>query len=137
MTHEAAPHDTHGHGDHGAHPHVNYFGIFIALCICTGLSILFDLFDAKSGAMKTVVVALVLSVACAKAMFVLTYFMHLKFEGNWKFIILLPTTILAIGLMFALAPDIGLHYYEPDVPQVKQTLPAVHADNQGDHAQGH
>ena len=126
MSHEAAT-PTASHDDHGAHPHVNYFAIFIALCICTGLSILFDLIQSES--LRWVIVFLVLSVAVAKALFVLTYFMHLKFEGNWKFIILLPTTILAIGLMVALTPDIGLHYYTPDVPQFNNlpTTPVVPA----------
>lgn len=136
MSHEAATHDAQGHGDHGAHPHVNYFAIFIALCVCTLLSIVFDLF--KSESLKWVIIALVMAVACAKAMFVLRYFMHLKFEGNWKFIVLLPTTILAIGLIFALAPDVALHYYEPDVPQVQQAPPTVPAaDSSGDHSHGH
>lgn len=137
MSHEAAAHDTHGHDDHGSHPHVNYFSIFIALCVCTLLSIVFDLF--KSPSLKWVIISLVMAVACAKAMFVLRYFMHLKFEGNWKFIVLLPTTILAIGLIFALAPDIGLHYYQPDVPQnrekVSATAPA--AEHKDDHGHGH
>lgn len=134
MSHEAA-HDTHGHGDHGSHPHVNYFSIFIALCVCTLLSIVFDLF--KSPSLKWVIISLVMAVACAKAMFVLRYFMHLKFEGNWKFIVLLPTTILAIGLIFALAPDIGLHYYQPDVPQNREQVPAAApaaAEHKDDHA---
>jgi cytochrome c oxidase subunit 4 len=80
-----------------------------------------------------------MAVACAKAMFVLRYFMHLKFEGNWKFIVLLPTTILAIGLIFALAPDIGLHYYQPDVPQNREKVPAEApaAEHKDDHAHGH
>jgi len=136
MSQEAAVHDSHGHDGHEAHPHVNYFAIFIALCVCTGLSIVFDLF--KSESLKWVIIALVMAVACAKAMFVLTYFMHLKFEGNWKFIVLLPTTILAIGLIFALAPDIGLHYYQPDVPQVTQPAPASPAaDHHDTHGHGH
>lgn len=119
MSHEATAHDTSPiHTEHDSHHQVNYFGIFIALCICTGLSIVFDLI--KSESLRWVVVFLVLAVACAKAMFVLTFFMHLKFEGNWKFIVLLPTTILAIGLMVALAPDVGLHYYNQSVPQVRQ-----------------
>ena len=123
MSHEAAtPAASHGHADHGAHPHVNYFAIFIALCVCTGISILLDLFEVHS--LRYVIAFLVLSVAVAKALFVLTYFMHLKFEGNWKFIILMPTTILAIGLMVALTPDIGLHYYTPNVPQASQPAPA-------------
>lgn len=137
MSQEAAAHDAHSHDDHGAHPHVNYFAIFMALCVCTGLSIVFDLF--KSPSLKWVIISLVMAVACAKAMFVLTYFMHLKFEGNWKFIVLLPTTILAIGLMFALAPDIGLHYYEPDVPQNRPSAPVAPAadHHHDDHSHGH
>lgn len=137
MSHEAAAHDTHGHDDHGSHPHVNYFSIFIALCVCTLLSIVFDLF--KSPSLKWVIISLVMAVACAKAMFVLRYFMHLKFEGNWKFIVLLPTTILAIGLIFALAPDIGLHYYQPDVPQNREQVPATApaAEHKDDHGHGH
>ena len=134
MSHEAATATpTASHDEHGGHPHVNYFAIFIALCICTGLSILFDLIQSES--LRWVIVFLVLSVAVAKALFVLTYFMHLKFEGNWKFIILMPTTILAIGLMVALTPDIGLHYYTPDVPQVNQPapVPAPAADHKPGH----
>ncbi len=132
MSHEPAAHDAVAdHAGHDAHPHVNYFAIFIALCVCTGLSILFDLF--KSESLRWVIIFLVISVACAKAMFVLTYFMHLKFEGNWKFIVLLPTTILAIGLMIALTPDIGLHYYTPDIPQVNQPAPVPHAADAKEH----
>lgn len=128
MSHEpAGPNAVADHAGHDAHPHVNYFAIFVALCVCTGISILLDLFEVHS--LRWVIAFLVMSVAVAKALFVLTYFMHLKFEGNWKFIILLPTTILAIGLMVALTPDIGLHYYTPDVPQINNlpTTPVVHA----------
>ena len=132
VAHEAVA----AHAGHAAHPHVNYFAIFVALCVCTGISILLDVFEIHS--LRWVIVFLVLSVAVAKALFVLTYFMHLKFEGNWKFIILLPTTILAIGLMVALTPDIGLHYYHLDVPQVNQPAPAPHAaDAKPGHGHGH
>jgi len=117
-THEHTDTLAHVHDEievHSGHHHVNYMGVFIALCICTLLSIAFDIIHMP----KSITVALVLAVACAKASFVLTYFMHLKFEGGWKYIILAPTAILAVGLMVALAPDVGLHYYTPDVPQVR------------------
>jgi len=104
--HDAADHDSH---------HVNYFAIFIALLVCTGLSVVFDLVPLNG----IVVTFLVLAVATAKAMFVMTYFMHLKFEGGWKFVILMPTAILAVGLIVALMPDVGLHYYTPDSPQIR------------------
>lgn len=92
--------------------------VFIALCVCTALSIMFDVFRFER--LKVLTLFLVMSVAVAKAMFVMTYFMHLKFEGAWKFVILAPTAILAVGLMVALAPDIGVHYYTVDVPQTQE-----------------
>jgi cytochrome c oxidase subunit 4 len=66
----------------------------------------------------------------------MVYFMHLKFEGQWKFVILTPTTILAMGLIIALVPDLSMHYYTPDSPQIRtaQTaglnLPASPAEEQ-------
>lgn len=101
------------HDDHQTH-HVNYLAVFFVLCGCTGLSVLFDVLSMPKG----VTIVLVLAVACAKAMSVMMYFMHLKFEGNWKFVLLAPTTILAIGLPIALFPDIGSSYYTPTAPQV-------------------
>lgn len=111
----APPSGHDGSHTHDAH-HVNYFAIFIALLVCTALSVVFDLVPLNG----KLVTFLVLAVATAKASFVMTYFMHLKFEGGWKFVILLPTAILGVGLMVALMPDIGLHYYTPDVPQVRE-----------------
>lgn len=106
---------------HHEHHHVNYQWIFYLLCGCTALSWLADesygwgVIDSKK-----VIAILVLAIAVAKAQFVMRYFMHLKFEGAWKYVLLLPTAILACGLPLALAPDIGLHYYRPDVPQVRE-----------------
>lgn len=99
--------------EHSNH-HVNYLAIFFVLCICTALSVVFDVLKFS----KAVTIVLVLAVACAKASCVLMFFMHLKFEGNWKFVLLAPTTILAIGLPIALFPDIGSSYYTPTAPQV-------------------
>ena len=90
-------------------PHVNYFNIFLILLGCTLVSALADVIDLKNHA---VLVVIVLAVATAKALFVMGYFMHLKFEGNWKFILLLPTIILALGIPMALFSDISLHYYD-------------------------
>lgn len=104
------------HADHAHHPHVNYLGIFIALCVCTLLSAVFDLVPLN----RRLVAALVLAVAVAKAQYVMRFFMHLKFEGRWKYVLLLPTAILACGIPLALAPDIGLHYYTPEIPQLRE-----------------
>lgn len=103
-----------GHGEHEHHS-VKYFYVFAALCLFTGLSIVFDVVNITNPAVKIV---LIMGVASAKATCVLLFFMHLKFEGNWKFILLAPTTILAIGLPIALMPDVAVNYYQKDVPQV-------------------
>ncbi|HET6323657.1 MAG TPA: cytochrome C oxidase subunit IV family protein [Planctomycetaceae bacterium] len=109
----------HEHDSHAPH-HVRYFAIFGALCFLTAVSVVCDLFHIEGKefhGFNLVLAALVLSVATAKALFVMTYFMHLKFEGRWKFLLLSPTVILALGLPLALIPDVGAHYYTTDVPQ--------------------
>jgi len=99
--------------EHHSGHHVNYLTIFFVLCGCTALSVAFDVLQFS----KPVTMVLVLAVACAKALCVMMYFMHLKFEGNWKFVLLAPTTILAIGLPLALFPDVGSSYYTSTAPQ--------------------
>jgi cytochrome c oxidase subunit 4 len=74
---------------------------------------------------KPVTIVLVLAVACAKAMCVMMFFMHLKFEGNWKYVLLAPTTILSIGLPLALFPDIGRSYYISVAPQTGVWAPEI------------
>lgn len=105
---------------HDAH-HVKYWHIFVVLCICTVLSVAFDVLDLVTffgeELAQRILIVLIFAVASAKAFCVLAFFMHLKFEGNWKYLLLAPTTILAIGLPLALTPDIAAHYYTVDVPQ--------------------
>lgn len=125
---EHAAHDEH-------HPYVNYWYIFYALCGLTGLSVVADLARENSmlgGALgehwlAIVVCFVVLAVACAKAMFVMLYFMHLKFEGKWKFVLLAPTMVLALAIPAALMPDIGSHYYDYEVPQLEPDEETAHA----------
>ena len=100
----------------GSHP--NYWAIFLALCGLTGLSWLLDE-SLGWGLLSSpvLVVVGVLAVSTAKALFVVTYFMHLKFEGRWKYVLLTPTVILAAGLPLSLAPDLSLRYYPADTAQ--------------------
>jgi cytochrome c oxidase subunit 4 len=114
----------HSHADaHHAHSHTPYWLIFAFLCVFTGISWIVD--KAREwGHFNSYVplIVVVLAVASAKALFVMMFFMHLKFEGNWKYVLLAPTIILAIGLPLALLPDIGVPYYLRDVPQGREVL---------------
>lgn len=132
MSHAANPalddHSADSHAD--GHHVVKYHVIFYALLVCTGLSVLFDALPLSKG----VIAVLVLAVAVAKAQFVMRYFMHLKFEGKWKYVLLLPTAILAVGVPFALSPDMALHYYyretnpRMDAEEDSADAPVIKAD---------
>jgi cytochrome c oxidase subunit 4 len=101
---------------HETHHHPPYGFIFVLLIGFTLLSCVADIMkDSLPSPLALAVV--VLAISAMKATCVLLYFMHLKFERAWKYILLAPTTILAIGLPLALLPDIGVHYYDIDVPQ--------------------
>jgi cytochrome c oxidase subunit IV len=103
---------------HDSH-HVNYLLVFVALCVFTALSVVFDMFQPAS---KAVLAVLVLGVALAKALCVMAFFMHLKFERSWKYVLLAPTIILACGIPLALLPDIGVHYYTVTAPQQEDRM---------------
>jgi cytochrome c oxidase subunit 4 len=91
--------------------------IFFILCLLTVASVIADVAGGTIG--KLLVGLIVLVVASLKAMYVMMYFMHLKFEGAWKWVLLAPTVILALAVPAALAPDIAFKYYDPQNPQQK------------------
>jgi len=121
---------------HNSHK-VNYTGIFILLCVCTLASVAADL--GKENMLRSVMIGVVMGVACIKAAFVLLYFMHIKFETAWKYILLAPTVVLAAALPLALSPDVGFRYYMVQVPQTDVPLEHVgeHAEGGGHGAQEH
>lgn len=121
------------HESHGG----AYLVVFGMLCIFTVISWVADLIHLPD---KRLLAAIVLAVATAKALCVMMYFMHLKFEKAWKYLLLAPTFILAMAIPFALFPDIGGHYYTVDVPQVKEyrLIQAAADEHHGDgHAAEH
>lgn len=143
--HDAAipVHDRHGAhvADEHAHSSSMYMRVFYALCVFTLLSVIADLMGGLAGLrnalgqtnVKVLVGLLVLAIACCKATFVMLYFMHLKFEGKWKYVLLAPTMVLALAIPAALTPDIGVHYYTVQTPQSM----ANDADEADPHAAPH
>lgn len=136
---EHAEHGGHDAGHAHAAPHVNYWAIFGALCVLTLVSAAADFFGGDASAhgearataaehaaqsglsgKQIAVILVVMAVAIAKALFVIMYFMHVKFEGKWIWAMLLPTTVLALAIPAALLPDIGLHYYTVQTVQTEE-----------------
>jgi cytochrome c oxidase subunit 4 len=51
-----------------------------------------------------------MAVSCTKAMLVILFFMHLKWEANWKWVLTVPASLMSLLLVLALIPDVGLRY---------------------------
>lgn len=117
---------TTAHGSaEAAHPHPNYLGVFYLLCLLTAVSVVADVLGGGVG--KVAITLIVMAVACAKAMFVMLYFMHLKFEGPWKYALLAPTITLAIGIVVTLGAEFCVHYYDWLVPYLEPVAEPVNA----------
>lgn len=103
MSHET--HDDHheSHGGIGL-----YIAIFLALCVLTTFSFLtyFDFW--RDNVPKGVSMAFMMAVSCTKAMLVIMFFMHLKWEASWKWVLTAPVIVMSALLIFALVPDVGL-----------------------------
>jgi cytochrome c oxidase subunit 4 len=101
----------HGHGDHGHHEHAppkgigKYVAVFLSLCVLTAIS--FGI--ANSPLMQTESIGWtgMMAVSCAKALLVIMFFMHLRWEANWKYVLTIPASIMSIFLLLMLVPDIG------------------------------
>lgn len=126
-------------GDHAEH-HGNmktFVTVFISLCILTACSFTFANVDFI---MQTPAVgwALMMAISCGKAMLVITFFMHMLWESNWKFVLTIPASMMSVFLVLMLIPDIGLrtrHYSESRwryAPEPQEVHDAGHGDDHGD-----
>ena len=109
--HEHEPgHDPHDAGHDAGHGGVGkYVAVFFALCGLTAISVYVGSF--MPGLRKDapgIMWAAMMAVSCAKASLVILFFMHLKWEANWKYVLTVPASIMSVFLMLMLIPDIGL-----------------------------
>ena len=81
--HESDPqgHDSHEHEHHGGL--VTYLVVFGGLIVLTILSFWIGNSDLKNQS-PVAAWAGMMAVSCGKAMLVILFFMHLKWEANWK-----------------------------------------------------
>jgi cytochrome c oxidase subunit 4 len=113
--HGHGPGDGHaasGHGDHGTHGTWKYIQVFIALSVLTSAS--FFTYSSYWPYHDTPAVGwtFMMAVSCSKALLVMLFFMHLKYEASWKYVLTIPASVMAIFLMLALVPDVKWRYPE-------------------------
>lgn len=100
------PHRTYDEQQH-VESHAPYMKVFFALLIFTVLEYFYAKLASGAGFSLGALILGLMVLAVTKASLVGIYFMHLKFEGRWVYLMLVPASILALVLIFALYPDIG------------------------------
>ncbi len=101
----------HGHEEHGSLK--VYLSVFVALLVLTVASFSIGNFQAMKEKAPGVLWASMMAISVAKALLVILFFMHLKWEANWKYVLTIPCCIMSVFLVLMLVPDIGrrVKYY--------------------------
>jgi len=100
-----SPDAGHSHGGTG-----QYIKVFIALCVLTSMSF-FTVSDYwPFHDTPAVGWVFMMAVSCTKALLVMTFFMHLLWEANWKYVLTIPASMMSVFLVIALVPDVGLRF---------------------------
>ncbi len=103
------------HASHSAaheHPHVNYMKIFWTLLFLTVAEYFYAMLTQEH---FVLLVLGLMTLALVKASLVGLYFMHVKFEGNWVYAMIVPACILAVLVVLALTPDIARDKSQDDL----------------------
>src|SRR6476659_8529400 len=108
-THTRDDHDDVSQGGHEAgHGGVGkYIAVFFALCGLTLVSYLVGNSATLREKTPGIMMAMMMAVSCAKASLVILFFMHLKWEANWKYVLTIPASMMSIFLLLMLVPDVG------------------------------
>jgi cytochrome c oxidase subunit 4 len=94
--------------------HAPYLKVFWSLLVLTVLEYAYARFLEGKMSVALLVAGLMV-LALTKAFLVGWFFMHLKFEGRWVYLMLIPVCLLAVALVSGLAPDMAFHqlgFYE-------------------------
>jgi cytochrome c oxidase subunit IV len=91
--------------EHATESHAPYLKVWAGLAVLT----LVEYYYASIFKSQFLILLLgLLFLAVVKAGMVGWYFMHLKFEGKWVYIMIVPAMILATIIVLALTPDMVL-----------------------------
>lgn len=135
--HSPAGHSAgHSHADshHDDHGIAKYVYVFLALCVLTGASFFTYSEFWPYHDVPAIGRAFMMAVSCTKAMLVILFFMHLKYEADWKYVLTIPASIMSLLLIMALVPDVGMRVrrYSPErrehAAEPRRLYDAVQAD---------
>lgn len=123
--------------DHADHAHGSlktYLSVFAGLVVLTIVSFAIGNSDIKHRAPE-VAWSGMMAVSVGKALLVIGFFMHLKWEANWKYVLTIPSLMMSVFLLCMLIPDVGLRtraYSNSRI--IHAPLPAVQTEEDADRA---
>lgn len=110
--------------------------VFLGLLILTGISFWLGNSSLKE-TMPASAWAGMMAVSCGKALLVILFFMHLKWEANWKYVLTIPAMMMSVFLVCMLIPDVGLRrnkYSEERIVRASEK-PTSSEHGAGDHTE--
>jgi cytochrome c oxidase subunit 4 len=110
--------------EHEQEAHAPYLLVWLWLAILTGVEYFYA---AGLKDFFVILLAGLLVLAGIKAGLVGWYFMHLKFEGKWVYLLIVPACVLATILVLALVPDQSLKPEDIEAEETGQVAPAAGA----------
>ena len=84
-----------------------YVSVFVALLICTIISVTVGSSATLREKTPGFMMAVMIAVSVVKAMLVMLFFMHLIWEASWKYVLTIPASIMSVFLVLMLIPDVG------------------------------
>ncbi len=120
-------HDDHSHGGNGI-----YLLVFAGLVVLTFLSYWIGNSEIKHE-LPQAAWAGMMAVSVAKAMLVALFFMHLKWEANWKYVLTIPALMMSTFLICMLVPDVGMRriwYSEERMVFAAEPLEVLHGTDE-------
>jgi cytochrome c oxidase subunit 4 len=106
--HDGQSQGAHAHAEHGHAGIAQYVYVFLALCVLTSASFFTYSSYWPFHNQPAIGWTFMMAVSCTKALLVILFFMHVKYEANWKYVVTIPAGFMAIFLVLALVPDIGM-----------------------------
>ena len=98
--------DQNGHNEHP-----KYMWIFLWLAVLTAIEIAIVIPNFP----KVLTIILLIGLACAKAILVAAYFMHLKFEKRTLAVIVIVPFLICVFLVIMLMPDLTSENRHADI----------------------
>lgn len=102
----AAHAGAHGHDDHGGIG--KYLYVTLALVLLSTGSFITTSSWWPFHDQPHVGWAFMMAISCCKALLVILFFMHVKYEANWKYVLTIPAAFMSIFLILMLIPDVGM-----------------------------